>query len=63
VILTDQKNEEAACLIAGAGAHLLFLPPYSPDLKPIEMEFAKAKELLRRAPRTVDASGISWDAH
>jgi len=50
VILTGQRNEEAACLIAGAGARLLFLPPYSPDLKPIEMEFAKAKELLRRAP-------------
>ena len=31
------------------GAHLLFLPPYSPDLNPIEMVFAKLKTLLRKA--------------
>jgi hypothetical protein len=49
----------AARLIAGAGARLLFLPPYSPDLNPIEMAFAKFKELLRQAQaRTVDAL---WD--
>ena len=30
------------------GAHLLFLPPYSPDLNPIEMVFAKLKTLLRK---------------
>jgi transposase len=41
------------------GAHLLFLPPYSPDLNPIEMVFAKFKKLLRQAQaRTVDAL---WD--
>jgi transposase len=34
----------------------LFLPPYSPDLNPIEMAFAKLKALLRaRAIRTIDA--------
>ena len=38
------------------GARLLFLPPYSPDLNPIEMAFAKLKALLRaRAIRTIDA--------
>ena len=38
------------------GAWLLFLPPYSPDLNPIEMAFAKLKALLRaRAIRTIDA--------
>ncbi len=37
-------------------ARLLFLPPYSPDLNPIQMAFAKFKELLRQAQaRTVDA--------
>jgi transposase len=42
--------------IEAAGASLLFLPPYSPDLNPIEMAFAKLKSLLRsRAIRTVDA--------
>ena len=38
------------------GAWLLFLPPYSPDLNPSEMAFAKLKALLRaRAVRTIDA--------
>jgi transposase len=54
--LSSHKSDEAARLIAGAGARLLFLPPYSPDLNPIEMAFAKFKELLRQAQaRTVDA--------
>jgi hypothetical protein len=35
----SHKNEEAAHLIASVGARLLFLPPYSPDLNPIEMVF------------------------
>jgi transposase len=42
--------------IKGAGATLLYLPPYSPDLNPIEQLFAKLKALLRKAAaRTVDA--------
>ena len=41
--------------IEGAGCRLLFLPPYSPDLNPIENAFSKLKGLLRRAAeRTVD---------
>ena len=35
--------------IGAAGASLLYLPPYSPDLNPIEQFFAKLKALLRRA--------------
>ena len=35
--------------IRAAGARLLFLPPYSPDLNPIEQVFAKLKHLLRRS--------------
>ena len=35
--------------IEGAGARLLYLPPYSPDFNPIEMAFAKLKALLRKA--------------
>ena len=38
------------------GAKLLYLPPYSPDLNPIEMVFAKLKTLLRKA------SERTWDA-
>jgi transposase len=42
--------------IEAAGASLLYLPPYSPDLNPIEQAFAKLKSLLRaRALRTIDA--------
>jgi len=41
--------------IRKAGAHLLFLPPYSPDLNPIEQVFAKLKTLLpKAAERTVE---------
>ncbi|MBM3553838.1 MAG: IS630 family transposase, partial [Alphaproteobacteria bacterium] len=41
------------------GARLLYLPPYSPDLNPIEMMFAKLKALLRKAKeRTIDKL---WD--
>lgn len=43
-------------LIAAAGAELRYLPPYSPDLNPIEQSFAKLKALLRKAQeRTVPA--------
>jgi transposase len=42
--------------IEGAGAGLLYLPPYSPEFNPIEQAFAKLKALLRKAAaRTVDA--------
>jgi transposase len=42
--------------IEARGARLLYLPPYSPDLNPIELVFAKLKALLRTAARrTVDA--------
>ena len=43
-------------LIEGAGAELRYLPPYSPDLNPIELVFSKIKQLLRSlAIRTKDA--------
>ena len=42
--------------IAAVGASLLYLPPYSPDLNPIEQFFAKLKALLRKAAaRTKEA--------
>ena len=47
--LSSHKGEEAAALIAAHGAELRFLPPYSPDMNPIENAFAKLKELLRKA--------------
>ena len=43
--------------ICSVGARLLFLPPCSPDLNPIEQVFAKLKTLLRKAAeRTVEAT-------
>ena len=55
--LGSHKGEIIRTLIKAAGARLLFLPPYSPDLNPIEQVFAKLKHLLRKAKeRTVDAA-------
>ena len=54
--LSAHKSAAAEKAIRARGAWLLFLPPYSPDLNPIEMAFAKLKALLRaRAIRTIDA--------
>ncbi len=47
--LGSHKGMATRRAIRDAGAHLLFLPPYSPDLNPIEMVFAKLKTLLRKA--------------
>lgn len=46
--------------IEAAGARLLYLPPYSPDLNPIEMAFAKLKAILRTAAKRTVAD--LWDA-
>jgi transposase len=49
------KQPEVRAAIAQAGAHLRFLPPYSPDFNPIELAFAKLKAFLRAArPRTYE---------
>ena len=47
--LGSHKGQAVRRAIRAAGAHLLFLPPYSPDLNPIEQVFAKLKTLLRKA--------------
>lgn len=53
--LSSHKRDTTRELIEAAGAELVFLPPYSPDLDPIEMVFAKIKQLLRGLGcRTVD---------
>lgn len=58
--LPAHKVEGVRAQIEAAGALLLYLPPYSPDLNPIEMAFAKLKALLRKAAaRTRDSL---WDA-
>ena len=53
--LSSHKGPRVRQLIEAAGASLLYLPPYSPDLNPIENAFAKFKALLRKAAeRTLD---------
>lgn len=47
--LSPHKNEHTVALIEQAGASVRFLPPYSPDLNPIEMMWSKVKALLRGA--------------
>ena len=46
--LATHKNAQAAKAMRKAGCWFLFLPPYSPDLNPIEMAFSKLKAHLRR---------------
>jgi transposase len=54
--LSSHKGSKVEDAIRARGAWILFLPPYSPDLNPIEMAFAKLKAHLRaRAIRTIEA--------
>lgn len=58
--LPSHKVKGVRPAIETVGATLLYLPPYSPDLNPIENAFAKIKMFLRkRATRTI---GALWDA-
>jgi hypothetical protein len=54
--LSSHKIEGVRQLIEKAGAEVLYLPPYSPDLNPIEKAWSKLKQILRSAKaRTKDA--------
>ena len=54
--LGSHKGQAARAAIRKVGAHMIFLPPYSPDLNPIEQVFAKLKHFLREgAARTQDS--------
>lgn len=58
--LGSHRGPAVRAAIEALGAHLLYLPPYSPDLNPIEQAFAEFKALLRKAAaRTVNTL---WDA-
>src|SRR5262249_36756871 len=64
---SSHKRAAARAAIEAAGASVRFLPPYSPDLNPIEQVFAKLKALLRQARRRTieelwDFLGQSLDA-
>jgi transposase len=54
--LGSHKGKYVRRIVRQAGARLFFLPPYSPDLNPIEQLFAKVKHAMRTAMgRTIDA--------
>ena len=54
--LSAHKGGRVRELVEERGAQLAYLPPYSPDLNPIEEAFAKIKDLLRKAAaRTKEA--------
>jgi transposase len=54
--LSAHKGARVRDLVAQRGCELLYLPPYSPDLNPIEQAFSKLKASLRRAgARTFEA--------
>jgi transposase len=54
--LSSHKGGRIGEMIQAVGATLVYLPPYSPDLNPIELAFAKLKQLLRSAQhRTMNA--------
>src|ERR687885_2888748 len=65
--LSTHKGERIRALLESAGCELLYLPPYSADLNPIEEAFSKIKGLLRKAEARsrealVEAMGKALDA-
>ncbi len=65
--LSAHKGDRVRALVEKAGCVLLYLPPYSPDLSPIEEAFSKVKGLLRKAEARsrealVEAMGKALDA-
>jgi transposase len=57
--LSSHKRVQVRQAIEAAGGVLRYLPPYSPDLNPIELAFAKLKALLRKAGKRSVAE--LWD--
>jgi len=57
--LSPHKSDPTRALITNAGAQVLFLPAYSPDLNPIEKMWSKIKSLLRGAEARTPADLIT----
>ena len=58
--LASHRVKGVRSAIEAVGATLIYLPPYSPDLNPIENVFAKIKAYLRK--RATRSTGTLWDA-
>lgn len=61
--LSPHKSDPTLTLILQAGAFVLFLPAYSPDLNPIEKMWSKIKNLLRAAEARTPADLITASGH
>ena len=61
--LSPHKSDPTLALITNAGARVLFLPAYSPDLNPIEKMWSKLKNLLRGAEARTAADLITAIGH
>ncbi len=65
--LGSHKSAALRRMIRAAGARLWYLPPYSPDLNPIEQAFAKIKHWMRaaqkRTSRTLGATSATSSNH
>ncbi len=61
--LSPHKSDQTLTLIVNAGAQVLFLPAYSPDLNPIEKMWSKVKGLLRSAEARTPAQLITAIGH
>ena len=57
--LSPHKSDPTLALITNAGAQVLFLPAYSPDLNPIEKMWSKVKALLRGAEARTPADLVT----
>jgi len=56
------RSDELTEMCEDAGVHILYLPPYSPDLNPIEQSFAQLKAWMRRNQRMADLLGRDFEA-
>jgi transposase len=61
--LSPHKSDPTLALITQAGAQVLFLPAYSPDLNPIEKMWSKVKALLRTAEARTPADLVRAIGH
>ena len=57
--LSAHKGKEIRELIESVGAEIWFLPPYSPDLNPIEKMWSKVKSILRKLKARTEAELIT----
>jgi len=59
---SPHKTQKVRELLEETGAIVLFLPPYCPDMNPIEYVWARAKQIFReKKPRTIEELYDTWE--